>query len=315
MSPFPLDLARRAIARSVRALRTQRGFTQTEVAQVLGLTQNNFSMRERGHWSFTAEQLFALAWLFNVPPGSFTSVGPDDRDGARGALLDRGAPHVLRGCNGALLERLPPDDKDDDEPGGPHAVVRAVLLSPESRGQLAALAPVLLIYAEVLDLPRLRDELRARHRERRLGFLVEGVAAALSAELDAQRTAPRDPALDPDLNLAQRRGYQRCVLCLRNFLSQHLPAPKRAERADLLEDLLDGDIKTRSELEAACEDRAPLAERWGVVTRLTTDDLVRALRAARAEPTGTLGRRPLHERSVGRRTRKALNLPEAEALR
>src|SRR5262245_35987584 len=66
-----LNNIRQAVAKRVRALRTERRFTQSELAARMGLSQGRLSQIERGDGSFTAEQFLLLLRLFNVPVSHF----------------------------------------------------------------------------------------------------------------------------------------------------------------------------------------------------------------------------------------------------
>ena len=48
-------------------LRTKRGFTQTEVAELLGLTQQGYGLIENGKRSLKAEVALMLSSIFGVP--------------------------------------------------------------------------------------------------------------------------------------------------------------------------------------------------------------------------------------------------------
>ena len=53
-----IEKYRKEIAAGVKALRQKRGWTQKELAELLGLSQNWLSELENGKGSFSAEQIF-----------------------------------------------------------------------------------------------------------------------------------------------------------------------------------------------------------------------------------------------------------------
>lgn len=117
-----LEQSRRRIAAQVRHLRTERRWTQAELAKGIGLSQARLSEVERGDGSFSAEQLLEILRLFNVTLDVFTERAAAD-DELQNALARLGATH-LRTVPGAL-----PSVRF----GGARAVVREVLLSPGTR--------------------------------------------------------------------------------------------------------------------------------------------------------------------------------------
>src|SRR5690348_810508 len=117
-SPVSLQRSRELIARSVRDLRTGRGWTLSDLSKRLGMSTSRLSEIERGGGSFTAEQLLLLMKLFNVPASHF--AGPERGEhGARlyNALARLGARHLQES------ETTPSERLDET-----HDVIREAIL-------------------------------------------------------------------------------------------------------------------------------------------------------------------------------------------
>jgi len=93
------DALRTEIGSKVRALRTQRLWTQAELAKRLGLSQARLSEIERGLGSFSAEHLLELLRLFNVDVSHFESSPPDPTSQLQNALARLGARHLVESEN------------------------------------------------------------------------------------------------------------------------------------------------------------------------------------------------------------------------
>lgn len=55
------------IGRAIRLLRLQRGYSQNEIAKILGIHRPAYTLVEQGRQKLTAEQLFLLSWFYAVP--------------------------------------------------------------------------------------------------------------------------------------------------------------------------------------------------------------------------------------------------------
>ncbi len=240
---------RSRIAARIRALRLERRWTQARFAALLGLSQNRLSEIERGEGSFSAEQLLAVLATFNVPLDYFLPSGASPEPQLQSALARLGAGHLREG--GVVpTERL-------REPAEAVAAALAAALSPR---QITALAPVIVRQADALNLGALRLKLAEAGLERRLGWLLDSTLTALGKT---------GPARSSEGELRRRRA----ALLLRNALA-HWPAG----RAGRSYDILDRDIISEETLQQVLAGADPLARKWGVVTRLKTDDFVDALR-------------------------------------
>src|SRR3954468_5445049 len=106
MSPFPLNKTRLDISRKVRRLRTERGFTQAELAQMLELSQSRLSEIEHGKGSFTAEQLLIIVKLFNVPLSYFAASTVSVGDELQNSLAQLGSTNLAETTDVLPSDRL-----------------------------------------------------------------------------------------------------------------------------------------------------------------------------------------------------------------
>lgn len=253
-----LSDARASIAREVRQLRSERRWTQKELAEKIELSQARLSEIERGGGSFTAEQLLLLSQLFNVPVSRF---GPVNRSSAeheelQNALARLGAVHLQERDDVLPSERFEQVAR----------VVKETLVVGESR-LLTAVAPVLVQHIDRLSLPLLEAELRDLGLDRRLPWLAENVLEAVRGE--HKRSLPRD--------LVAR--YRRVEAVLDLYVET---ARKRSPAPGEPVDVLDATIRSKRTLEQVREHGSAISRQWGIVTGLQPADFAVALEAARA---------------------------------
>ena len=250
------DDIRESIAKKVRSLRRARRWTQAELATRIRLSQSRLSELERGRGSFTAEQIFVLAQLFNIQPSEFIPTKPaDEHAQLQNALARYGAAHLRE------REDILPDERLDIA-----RVIREVLVSGEPR-LVTALAPVLVLQIDRISLTRLHATLADAGFEFRLVWLIDNTLTALRAEL----------ALSPPREWAKR--YRRAVAVLATALEGAI-ARQRGEPAT---DLLDPDVRSarsRRQLEASA---SPISRRWGIVSSLQPEDFACALGDSRVD--------------------------------
>ncbi|MFO0652350.1 MAG: helix-turn-helix transcriptional regulator [Polyangiales bacterium] len=248
--------SRSSIAARVRDLRRQRRWTQAELARRLELSQPRLSQIERGDGSFTAEQFLEILELFNVGVEHFAPSRASDATAVlQSALARHGAAHLAP--TGAIVP---------SELESPTALVAAVLRNPESPRHVAALAPVLVARANQIDLAEVASQLARLGRERRVAWLAESVRAALEADAPAA--------------LSDRRHAQRAKMLLDLFLgSAGIPLP--TDTAPL--DVLDVDVRSLKSAEPIFASASAPARRWRIVTRLSSDDFLEALRGRTRE--------------------------------
>ncbi|PIP82625.1 MAG: hypothetical protein CO113_15690 [Elusimicrobia bacterium CG_4_9_14_3_um_filter_62_55] len=243
------------IGEKVREIRHQRLWTQADLAKYLDLSQNRLSEIEHGKGSFTAEQLLIIVKLFNV---SFDIFLPKKRGPAlpriQKALARLGARHLHEPEDALPTEKLTTARE----------LIREVLVSAESPRHITSLAPVIVENCSALNLPALRDELVGLRLERRFGWLLQNVRAALDLELKSSRLSNR-------WNLDYRRARK-----ILDFSIDYNPPPPEAA-----EDLFDSDITTDESVREVRQERSPLSERWRILTRFQPEDFASALRQAR----------------------------------
>lgn len=248
-----LDKARLRVVAKVRELRTERRWTQAELAAKLGLSQARLSEIERGGGSFTAEQFLEVLRLFNVSVDAF--VAPQRVEDELQNTLARLGAFNLREVSGTLPSA---------RVAGVRAAVRETLLAPTDARLLLALAPVLVANLDALNLDVLHDELSALGFPARVPWLVENVLAALVLRGAAQgrKTAAR---------------WHRSVAVLADFVSRHpAPASDRPHRLDHI----DAGIRSERALARVQAAASEISRKWGAVSDLQPADFADALRDA-----------------------------------
>lgn len=250
------EKVRKFIAQKVQQLRKGRRWTQAELSKRLHLSQSRLSEIERGDGSFTAEQLLTILKLFNVSVSEFSRELAPQPSEVQNALARLGASHLGESTSVLPAERLM-------EAGD---VLREALVTAESPRLIAALAPVLVLHIDSINLNRLHLQLTDAGFERRLAWLVENTIAAIVR--DVATVSP----------VSARRPYRRAQVLLESFLaflSAHLDGKSPAP------DVLDTTIRSKQTLEEVREASSAISRRWGVITTLQPEDFAHALRSAR----------------------------------
>ncbi|OHC65241.1 MAG: hypothetical protein A2040_08930 [Rhodocyclales bacterium GWA2_65_19] len=249
---------RTSIAGKVRQLRIERRWTQTDLAELLGLSQNRLSEIERGRGSFTAEQLLVVLKTFNVPVDYFAQVKASAESQLQNALARLGGSHLHESPEVLPTEAL----REVNE------VILQTLVGMESPRQTAALAPVIAANINKINLSKLRADLRQAGVERRLGWVLENTLEALRQEEGLA------------LSREWRVRYKRAEIVLANFLAPWLQ--ERGDSAGIFsEEILDHGIASQATLEGVRASSSAISKAWRIVTRLQTDDFAHALRQAR----------------------------------
>lgn len=237
----------------MRALRTERRWTQAELAKKLGLSQARLSEIERGDGSFTAEQLLEVLRLFNVTLDEFTEPRVLE-DELQNALERLGAGHLRGVSSGLPSVRV----------AKVRAAVRETLLSPRDSRLVLALAPVLLANLDALSLDLLHDELATLGFPARLPWLVENLHAALFLN----RVAPG--------RVAAAR-WHRARTVLGDFIARH-PGPQSGAISRF--DHLDSSLRSDRSLAQVLASASEISRKWGVVSELQPEHFADALRSA-----------------------------------
>ncbi len=255
-----LVTTRRKIAETVRDLRQSRGWTQTELAARLQLSQSRLSEIERGAGSFTAEQFLLLLKLFNVAASHFVTEAADHDLDLHNALARLGAVHLQESA------RVLPSEQLEDV----HHAVREALVDGAPR-VVTALAPVFVRNAERLNLTKLYVDLEKTGLERRLAWSVENTLVALD-DLGRSGSEHRE----------WTHAANRARVSLQRFLEFISAERQVAATRPLPPDVLDATIRSRRTLDNVQRSSSSISQRWGIVTSLQPEDFVQALRAARA---------------------------------
>ena len=172
MPTRPISKLRASVADKVRRLRLVRHWTQAQLAKLLGLSQNRLSEIERGQGSFTAEQLLLILKTFNVPIDHFsTSKAPADLQ-LQNALARLGAAHLHESTDVLPTQNARTVGE----------VVRETLVGGQSPRNITALAPVIVLHINELNLRKLKAELAAAGFERSLGWVLENTLEAIRQE-------------------------------------------------------------------------------------------------------------------------------------
>jgi transcriptional regulator with XRE-family HTH domain len=248
---------RSQIAKKVRVLRKSRGWTQAEVAGRLGLSQARLSEIENGDGTFTADQLLDILKLFNVGIDHFTGDATRDTSAdLQNALVRLGGRHLQE------HEAAFPTNALEDLA----TVLYQTLVSGTPR-LITALAPVLVLHVDEINLNAVRAKLASIGLQRRLDWLVDNTCHALREEL--QHAPPR----------AWAQRYRRAVLVLETalaFAKEHA-TPSQSTTPDIL----DGNIRSKATLREVLGSSSEVSRRWGIATALQPHDFTAALRGAR----------------------------------
>ena len=255
----PDERLRATIGQKVRRLRQDRRWTQAQLAELLGLSQNRLSEVEHGKGSLTAEQLLTVLKTFNVPLDYFLLQKAEITSELQNALARLGAAHLVESRDVLPTERL----KDALD------VIRETLASYESPRQIAALAPVLVNYADGLSLAKLKFDLEQIGLGHRLGWLLENTLVAIRAEL----------AAEPKAKWAAK--YSTAGFLLLSFLSDAWPQGRPSALGGRGDKIIDRGIASEKTLVEVRASSSKISRKWGIVSQFQVADFVEALRAAR----------------------------------
>lgn len=249
------------IAEAVRAARKERRFTQQEVAALLGLSQSRYSEIESGNGSFTAEQLVMLMQRFNLPLDHFIGKAKNENVNSQlqNALSRLGAEELMEDSSVLPSERL--SEVND--------VVAETIISASTARHVTALAPVFIMHANNINFREIRNRLQRLEMEGRLWWIVESTIEALKKVSD-DMFLPKD-----------RRLFSKALIVLdgKTITMREIWFAKSGEHAD---DILDEkDIASKKTFEEIIEGRSKLARKWKIVTRITTNDFIDAIRWSR----------------------------------
>jgi transcriptional regulator with XRE-family HTH domain len=245
------------IGRLVRALRVERRWTQSELAQHLGLSQSRLSEIEGGDGSFTAEQFLRILKVFNVPAGHFADSSGERETQLQNALARLGAWNLRESH-----DLVPADDLDEV------ADVLAETLTQDNPRLVVAAAPVLVTNLERITLGKLFLDLARIGKERRLGWLVENVIEALQRRIGLGK-----------LSRSETARARRVLVVLGTFLESVVRG--LGPPVALAADILDPTIRSKQSLREVEASSSTISRRWAIVTSIQIDDFVAALAVAK----------------------------------
>ena len=222
----------------------------------MGLSQARLSEIENGDGTFTAEHLLEILKLFNVGIDHFAGETRDTAADLQNALVRLGARHLQEHKDAVPTTAL----------ADITTVLHQALLSGTPR-LITALAPVLVLHIDEINLNAVRAKLASVGLQRRLDWLVDNTCQAVQEEL---RHAP--PRV-----WAQR--YRRAELVFETALAfakeQAMPSQNSSP------DILDAHIRSKATLREVIASSSDVSRRWGIATALQPDDFTAALRGAR----------------------------------
>lgn len=252
-----LEIKKR-IAQSVKDARKEHRATQKELAALLGITQARYSQIESGKGSFSAEQLIILIQRFNLSISRFVSQKSEDDSSLKlqKALYRFGANQLYED----------PDILPSQKLENVAQVIIETILSAGSSRQIVALAPVIVKNRAQINFTKIKNELQVLGYLGRLGWVLESVATAIDSELF--HVTPRRREL----------LYKRTFANIKIFIDN-----SRIWETLILEDILDKNIYSAKTLNEVKEARDPLAKKWRIITRITTNDFINALREAQID--------------------------------
>lgn len=247
---------KKAIKKGLAQLRQDRRLTQGELAQVIGLSQQRYSEIERGKGSITAEQLIFLIQRFNLPLSYFTKVKQENIEEVKlqNALARLGAKHLFEAPNVLVPEKW----------NHPDQVIFDTLFQFREPRFISALAPVIVRNIDIINFEKIYIQLQELNRFRRLFWLIESTLSGISQRLDNFPTK------------AYRSSYRRALLQL--VATDSLIKHRHGEIDYNREDFLDLNILSEKSVKIIEAERDDLAKKWNILTRITLQDFVNALK-------------------------------------
>lgn len=243
---------RREIGLKLKALREARLISQAELSRRLGISQAGLSKIERGLSSLNTEDFLHVLQVFNVPASHFYSKAGQGAPEAlvQNALTRLGAFHLYENAS------LPSETLEQA-----HQVIREVLVDGRNPRHITALAPVVVAQIDRIQLVKLWGDLINLGLERRLGWLLENILAAL-------RLAPK-PA-----NPARARSFRQTEAVVGRFLD-NIRVPETP-----LQDVLGVHAPSRKTISALEKQSSPISGKWKILSPFQIQDFLDALKAS-----------------------------------
>lgn len=252
-----LDNIKKEITESVKNARKKRRFTQKEVADWLDITQSRYSQIENGNGSFTAEQLVILMQKFNLPLNHLIGEKKTAVSQLQNALSRLGA--------GELYEE--PDVLPSERLADVAKVITETIITADSSRQITSLAPVIVKNISLVNFNLLRRTLEEFGLLGRLGWLLESISHAVVRVLE--NTTSRQRSVLYKKTIVKIDSLTNSIWFFWSTSGKNSP-----------EDILDKTLVSQKTLEEIKSSRDPLAEKWRIITRITTDDFIKALKEA-----------------------------------
>lgn len=258
-----LGSIKKDIATSLKRARLERRVTQRELATTLGMTQARLSQIENGKGSLSAEQLITVLKHFNLPLNYFVretkKEAPEDK--LQNALNAMGATELY----------TIPDTLQSEQLIKLENLITETLTMAYSSRTITALAPVIIEHVESINFQHIQNSMHQIGLLGRLGWTLENTVNALISE--------QSPSLPRTKTLLYRRCLVKINLALNNIkpswntIYQHLPT----------EDLLDKNISSEKTLQETKNMSDELARKWKIITTITVNDFIQAIRGAQSD--------------------------------
>lgn len=239
----------------MKELRLSRRWSQAELAERLSLSQPKLSQVESGNSSLTAEQFLLALRIFNVGASRFSASPQDVERPLQNALARLGADHLQESEEVLSSEHL-------EEV---HEAIKRALVSGVPR-LVTAIGPVIVRNVDRIGFAKLHALLADVGFERRLDWLLDNVRTALRA---LQVEQPRGP---------RARQYRRALAIL-DAVMEYRHSVEASARA-FAPDVLDRGIRSKQTLDEVRQVRSKISHHWNVISSLTVDDFIAALRDA-----------------------------------
>lgn len=242
------------LSNSLKRLRKEKGFTQSKMSQVLGISQSRLSEIEQGKGSIAAEQLLFLLKEFNLRLDDFWDRPPQNVSDQLEKSLQRLGAYYL-----APNPSIVPSDRLSEL----HDVLRETLIGVPSKNHILALAPVIVRQIKFINFDTLCMKLYDLGIDARVWWIVEGTLWAVR-----QRLKWVLPLATQDLYQLAAEILSRKTKPANYFFHVRKGYPN---------DVFDSDILSVKDFEEVRNSRDELAIRWRLITRIRVEDLAGAL--------------------------------------
>lgn len=252
----PAENLKSQLGQSLKKLRKARGLKQEDLYNLLKISQPQYSKIETGRASLTAEQFLQLIKRFNLSLGDFLPPKKSDEEAAlQNALIRLGANHLRE------IPDIIPSDKFEST----NEVISYVLLTAPSARLITALGPILVKNYNKVNFNLIEERLGRSNLERRLGWIFDAIIESLDKRLG-------EPSISADLDFIYGRALQ--FFDRKRRVPEFYPTLSTTKK----DDDLDPDLTSSKTLESVKKKRDAVARKWGIVTRITSDDFYRAIK-------------------------------------